>query len=253
MSSVNNSYISVEDTSGFVAGEYIVIDTAEPQIVKIQDVVSGRLNLKSNVSGPIPSGTKIYKSYGSYTDNSFVFGKTRDLSVSSKERYIILNDDAQPLILTKKYTPNSGYASQINIPSTARGAIKKVGVQARVNGNPGGLKCYIIDPTNNATDVTTLRTIEELKNDGKVIGESSLLYSSEATGSYNEVYFEFNSPVILEKSNYIFLFVQIDADTHNYWELKGLRGETSMDLQTNSKLYSFSEGTGLLNSKYNSL
>lgn len=246
MSSVSNSFIAVEDTSSFIAGEYIVVGTTEPQIVKIQDVASStRLNLKSNVTGPISSGTKIYKSYGSYSDSSFVFGKQKGVSVSNKEKYIILNDDAQPLILTKKYTPNSGYASQINIPSTARGAVKRVGVQARVNGNPGGLRCYIIDPTNNATDVTTLHTIEALKKDGKVIAESSLLHSSEATGSYNELYFDFNKPVILEKSNYIFLFVQIDADMNNYWELKGLRGETSMDLQTNSKLYSFSEGTGL--------
>lgn len=246
MSSVSNSFIAVEDTSEFIAGEYIVINTNEPQIVKVQDVASAtRLNLASNVAGPIVSGTEIFKAYGSYSNGAFVFGSHRDLSVSSKERYIILNDDAQPLLLTKKYTPNSGYAAQINIPSTARGAVKKVGVQAKVTGHPGGLKCYIIDPTNNTTDVAALSTIEQLKQDGKIIGESNLLYSSEATGAFNEMYFEFSNPIILEKSNYMFLFVQIDADTNNYWELKGLRGETNMDLQTNSKLYSFSEGAGL--------
>ena len=53
----------------------------------------------------------------------FVFGKRKDISVAPQEKYIILNDDAQPMMLTKKYTPNSGYAAQINIPSTARGAI----------------------------------------------------------------------------------------------------------------------------------
>ena len=246
MSSVSNSFISVEDTSEFIAGEYIVINTNEPQVVKIQDVVnSTRLNLSSNVAGPIASGTEIFKAYGSYNNGAFVFGSKKDLSVSSKERYIILNDDAQPLLLTKKYTPNSGYAAQINIPSTARGAIRKVGVQAKVTGHPGGLKCYVIDTTNNTNDVTSLPTIVELKEDGKVIGESNLLYSSEATSSFNEMYFEFSKPVILEKSNYMFLFVQIDADTNNYWELRGLRGENNMDLQTNSKLYSFSDGVGL--------
>lgn len=246
MSSVSNSFISVEDTSEFIAGEYIVINTNEPQIVKIQDVVnSTRLNLASNVAGPIASGTEIFKVYGSYNNGAFVFGSKKDLSVSSKERYIILNDDAQPLLLTKKYTPNSGYAAQINIPSTARGAVRKVGVQAKVTGHPGGLKCYVIDTTNNTNDVTSLPTIVELKEDGKVIGESNLLYSSEATSSFNEMYFEFSEPVILEKSNYMFLFVQIDADTNNYWELRGLRGENNMDLQTNSKLYSFSDGVGL--------
>lgn len=246
MSSVSNSFISVEDTSEFIAGEYIVINTNEPQIVKIQDVVnSTRLNLVSNVAGPIASGTEIFKAYGSYNNGAFVFGSKKDLSVSSKERYIILNDDAQPLLLTKKYTPNSGYAAQINIPSTARGAVRKVGVQAKVTGHPGGLKCYVIDTTNNTNDVTSLPTIVELKEDGKVIGESNLLYSSEATSSFNEMYFEFSEPVILEKSNYMFLFVQIDADTNNYWELRGLRGENNMDLQTNSKLYSFSDGVGL--------
>lgn len=246
MSSASNSFISVEDTSEFIAGEYIVINTNEPQVVKIQDVVnSTRLNLSSNVAGPIASGTEIFKTYGSYNNGAFVFGSKKDLSVSSKERYIILNDDAQPLLLTKKYTPNSGYAAQINIPSTARGAVRKVGVQAKVTGHPGGLKCYVIDTTNNTNDVTSLPTIVELKEDGKVIGESNLLYSSEATSSFNEMYFEFSEPVILEKSNYMFLFVQIDADTNNYWELRGLRGENNMDLQTNSKLYSFSDGVGL--------
>lgn len=217
MSSVSNSFISVEDTSEFIAGEYIVINTNEPQIVKVQDVASAtRLNLASNVAGPIASGTEIFKAYGSYSNGAFVFGSHRDLSISSKERYIILNDDAQPLLLTKKYTPNSGYAAQINIPSTARGAVKKVGVQAKVTGHPGGLKCYIIDPANNTTDITALSTIEQLKQDGKIIGESNLLYSSEATGAFNEMYFEFSNPIILEKSNYMFLFVQIDADTNNY-------------------------------------
>ena len=246
MSSVSNGYIAVEDTSEFIAGEYIVINTNEPQIVKVQDVASAtRLNLASNVTGPNASGTEIFKAYGCYNNGAFVFGSQRDLSISSKERYIILNDDAQPLLLTKKYTPNSGYAAQINIPSTARGAVKKVGVQAKVTGHPGGLKCYVIDPTNNTTDITALSTIEQLKQDGKIIGESNLLYSSEATGAFNEMYFEFSNPIILEISNYMFLFVQIDADTNNYWELRGLRGENNMDLQTNSKLYSFSEGAGL--------
>lgn len=244
MSSTSNNFIAVEDTSEFVAGEYIVINTVEPQIVKIQDIESTRLKLVSPV-GSIPSGTEIYKTYGSYSNGAFVFGKQKELSIANKERYIILNDDAQPLLLTKKYSPYSGYASQINIPSTARGAIRKVGIQARVTGNPGGLRCYVIDPTNNATDVTSLHTLEAIQQDGKVIGESNLLYASEATGAFNEMFFEFNNPIILDKSNYIFLFVQIDADANNYWELKGLRGESSMDLQTNSKLYSFSQGNGL--------
>ena len=245
MSSVSNSYISVEDTSDFIAGEYIVVNTTEPQIVKIQDVVnSSRLNLEFSIAGPIPSGTNIYKVYGSYANGGFVFGKQKDLSVSSQERYIILNDDAQPLLLTKKYVPNSGYVAQVNIPSTARGAVKRVGVQAKVTGHPGGLKCYVVDTTNNTNDVLTMSTIEQLKQDGKIIGESNLLYASEATGSFNELYFDFNNTIVLEKSNYMFLFVQIDADNNNYWELRGLRGETNMDLQTNSKLYSFADGAG---------
>ena len=244
-SAIDVSTLSVEDASELYRGEYIVIGNDNPQIAKIEDIGSnGKVILESNIKGPIDSDTEIYKTYGSYNDSSFVFGTHKGMSISSKEKYIILNDDAQPLILTKQYTPNSGYASQINIPSTAKGAIRRVGVQARVNGNPGGLRCYVIDPTNNATDITTLHTIEELKDDGKIIGESNLLYSSEATSAYNEMYFEFNTPIVLDKSNYIFLFVQIDADTNNYWELKGLRGETSMDLQTNSKLYIFSEGPG---------
>ena len=217
MSSVSNSFISVEDTSDFIAGEYIVINTNEPQIVKIQDVVSStRLNLASNVTGPIATGTTIYKTYGSYNDGSFVFGKKKDISIANKERYIILNDDAQPLLLSKLYTPNSGYAAQINIPSTAKGAIRKVGVQAKVTGYPGGLKCLVIDPSNNATDITSLPTIEELKNDGKIIGESNLIYASQATSAFNELYFEFPENVILDKSKYIFLIVQIDADQNNY-------------------------------------
>lgn len=245
-SSVINNYISVEDTSNLYAGEYIVIDTNEPQIAQIQDITSSnRVDLVVSIAGPIPSGTNIYKSYGSYHNGSFVFGKQEDIAISSKEKYIILNDDIQPLILTKKYTPNSGYAAQINIPSTAKGAIRKVGIQAKVTGYPGGLKCYVIDPTNNTNDILSIATIEALKEDGKIIGESNLIYASEATQAYNELYFEFNDTIILDKSKYLFLFVQIDADNNNYWELKGLRGETNMDLQTNSKLYSFSDGVGL--------
>lgn len=247
MSQVQIGFLTVEDVSDFIAGEYIVIETEEPQIVKIQDITgSDRIDLVSNVTGPIPSGTKISKSYGTYNEGMFVFGKRKDVAVAPQEKYIILNDDAQPLMLTKKYTPNSGYAAQINIPSTARGVIRKVGIQGKVTGNPGGLRCYVIDPMNNNEDVFTMITIEQMKQQGKIIGESNLVYASQATSSFNEMYFEFDKLINLEKSNYVFLFVQTDADNNNYWELKGLRGQTNIDLQTNSKLYSFTEGNPLI-------
>ena len=246
MSTNQTSFITVEDSSDFMTGEYIVIGTNEPQITKVQDIVSAnRINLTSTITGPIPSGTQIFKSYGSYSDGSFVFGKKKDVSVSSQEKYIILNDDAQPILLTKKYTPNSGYCAQINIPSTARGAIRRIGVQARRTGFPGALKCYVVDPTNTGTDIFTLATIEQLKEDGKIIGESDLLYPAQANQAFNELFFNFSNTIVLDKPNYMFLFVQIDADTNNYWELKGLRGKDSIDLQTNSKLFSFDNGAGL--------
>lgn len=247
LSQTQLGYITVEDVSNLTAGEYIVIETAIPQIAQIQDITgSDRINLTTNINGPVPMGTKISKSYGTYNQGMFVFGKQKDIAVSSQERYVILNDDAQPMSLVKKYTPNSGYAAQINIPSTARGAIKRIGVQAKVTGNPGGLRCYVIDPLSNVEDVFTMTTIQEMKQQGKIIAESNLLYSSNATQSFNELYFDFNDIVVLEKQNYMFLFVQVDADNNNYWELKGLRGETSIDLQTNSKLYSFTEGNPLI-------
>ena len=247
LSQTQLGYITVEDVSNLTAGEYIVIETAIPQIAQIQDITgSDRINLTTNINGPVPMGTKISKSYGTYNQGMFVFGKQKDIAVSSQERYVILNDDAQPMSLVKKYTPNSGYAAQINIPSTARGAIKRIGVQAKVTGNQGGLRCYVIDPLSNVEDVFTMTTIQEMKQQGKIIAESNLLYSSNATQSFNELYFDFNDIVVLEKQSYMFLFVQVDADNNNYWELKGLRGETSIDLQTNSKLYSFTEGNPLI-------
>lgn len=247
MSQVSLGYIVVEDVSNFTAGEYITIETDEPQIVKIQDISgSDRINLVSNVAGPIPVGTKITKSYGAYNEGGFVFGKRKDIAVAPQEKYIILNDDAQPMMLTKKYTPNSGYAAQINIPSTAKGAIRRIGIQAKVTGFPGGLRCYVIDNTTNNEDVFTMTTIKDMKEQGKIIAESNLIYASQATQSFNELYFEFPSVVVLDKKSYIFLFVQTDADTNNYWELKGLRGEQAIDLQTNSKLYSFTEGNSLI-------
>ena len=246
MSQVQIGYLSVEDVSNITVGEYIVVETDEPQIVKVQDITGDdRINLVNNIKGPIPSGTKISKSYGAYNEGMFVFGKRKEIAVAPQEKYIILNDDAQPMMLTKKYTPNSGYAAQINIPSTARGAVRRVGVQAKVTGFPGGLRCYVIDPMSNVEDVFSMITIKDMKEQGKVIAESNLVYASQATQSFNELYFEFPSVVTIDKPNYIFLFVQTDADTSNYWELKGLRGETNIDLQTNSKLYSFTEGTPL--------
>ena len=161
LSQTQLGYITVEDVSNLTAGEYIVIETAIPQIAQIQDITgSDRINLTTNINGPVPMGTKISKSYGTYNQGMFVFGKQKDIAVSSQERYVILNDDAQPMSLVKKYTPNSGYAAQINIPSTARGAIKRIGVQAKVTGNPGGLRCYVIDPLSNIEDVFTMTTIQ---------------------------------------------------------------------------------------------
>ena len=247
VSQVQVGYLPVEDVSNLTAGEYIVIETEVPQVAKIEDITgTDRINLTANINGPIPVGTRISKSYGTYNEGMFVFGKRKEVSVASQEKYIILNDDAQPMSLVKKYTPNSGYAAQINIPSTARGAIKRVGVQAKVTGNPGGLRCLVIDPLSNVEDVFAMTTLEEMKQKGKIIAQSNLLYASNATQSFNELYFEFNEVVALEKQNYIFLFVQVDADNYNYWELKGLRGETNIDLQTNSKLYSFTEGNALI-------
>lgn len=246
MSQVQIGFLTVEDVSNVTAGEYIVVETNEPQIVKVQDITGNdRINLVNNIKGPIASGTKISKSYGTYNEGMFVFGKKKEVAVAPQEKYIILNDDAQPMMLTKKYTPNSGYAAQINIPSTARGAVRRVGVQAKVTGFPGGLRCYVIDPMSNIEDVFSMITINEMKEQGKIIAESNLVYASQATQSFNELYFEFPSVVTIDKPNYIFLFVQTDADNNNYWELKGLRGETNIDLQTNSKLYSFTEGTPL--------
>lgn len=244
MSQIQLGYLIVEDTSELTAGEYICINTSSPQIVQIQEVTGkDRVNLVTNITGPISRGTEVTKALGIYDEGMFIFGKNKNVTIAPQEKYIILNDDAQPLLLTKKYTPNSGYAAQINIPSTARGAIRRVGVQAKVTGFPGGLRCYVIDNTNNNEDVFTMTTIEEMKEKGKIIGESNLLYPSQATQAFNELYFEFPEIVMAEKSNYTFLFVQIDADHNNYWELRGLKGENSMDLQTNSKLYSFSEGS----------
>ena len=46
MSQVQVGYISVEDTSEFTVGEYIVVETDTPQIVKIQDITgSDRIDL----------------------------------------------------------------------------------------------------------------------------------------------------------------------------------------------------------------
>lgn len=245
LSSSTIGSISVEDASDLIAGEYIVINTTEPQIARIQDIAGTKVTLETTITGPVVNGTEIYKTLGTYSNGCFVFGENQQVAVSSQEKYIILNDDAQPMLLTKKYTPNSGYAAQINIPSTARGAIKRIGVQAKVTGFPGGLKCFIIDPSNNSNDITSLTTIEQMKEDGKIIGESNLLYPSQASQSFNELYFDFTETIILSKSNYMFLFVQIDADNNNYWELKGLRGTNNIDLQTNSKLFSFADGVGL--------
>lgn len=239
------SYLTVEDSSDFIAGEYLVVNTTTPQIARVQDIQGiNRINLTGAIAGPIPNGTEIFKSYGSYADGSFVFGKRKDVSLSTEEKYIILNDDAQPMMLNKKYTPNSGYCAQINIPSTARGAVKRIGVQARRTGFPGALKCYVIDATSTIADVFALTTIEQLKQEQKIIGESDLLYPSQANQTFNELYLNFSTPVVLDKPNYMFLFVQIDADTDNYWELRGLRGKESIDLQTNSKLFDFDEGAG---------
>lgn len=102
MSQVQVGYISVEDTSDFAVGEYIVVETDSPQIVKIQDISgSDRIDLVNNIKGPIPVGTKISKSYGTYNQGMYVFGKRKDVSVATQEKYIILNDDAQPMLLTK--------------------------------------------------------------------------------------------------------------------------------------------------------
>ena len=92
LSQLQTSHVLVEDVSSFIVGEYIVIDTDVPQIAKVLSITgTDRIDFEKGVAGPIPAGTKILSSCGTYNEGMFVFGKKRDIAIAAQEKYIVLN------------------------------------------------------------------------------------------------------------------------------------------------------------------
>lgn len=244
------SDITVVDASQLLVGEYIVIeDAGKCFLTKIIKKSGNRLFISPSINGPLSTIAVIKRSLGMYHNSSFLFGEEHGQLISDKEKHIILNDDygdgdggigrALPRLLKNNY----GFATHFKVPNSVAGAITKFTVAVRGAGRPGILKCYIADPdTSDGLDIFKMASIEEMKEAGKIVGESDGLTSDILTASFIDRDFTFSTPAILKSKRYVAIIKTLEADENNYWELRGIIRYGGGDLHTNIDLYQVREG-----------
>ena len=208
-----------------------------------------RLFISPSIDGPLSTVAVIKRFLGMYYNNSFLFGEEYGQLISDKEKHIILNDDfgdgqsSTGMALPRMNKNNYGFATHFKVPNSVVGAITKFTVAVRGAGRPGMLKCYIIDPEDNdGKDIWSMKSIEEMREAGKVVGESDGLASDILTGAFVDREFIFSTPAMVTNKRYVAIIKTLEADENNYWELRGLIKYGGGDLHTNIDLYQVREG-----------
>lgn len=212
------SDITVLDTSDLEVGEFIVIEDGKNKyITRITNKEDNRLFISPSITGPFDTTAVIKKTLGMYMNGTFLFGETLGQIITNKERYVMLNDDTNTFALPRISRADNGYATMFKVPESAKGAIKRFSINLRAFGNPGNLKCYIVDPSDNdGVSVFNMATISQMKEANKVLGESDSISSDSASASFNELDFIFSNPAIVEGKNYIAIIKCLEADEANY-------------------------------------
>lgn len=215
ISSVSISDITVTDVSDVCIGEYLVIKTPiQETVVKIKDIQSNRLILDKTtpLSGPLAIDTTyITKTMGEYNDGAFIYGKKDTDIIDVNEVNVILKDGKIRKNIHEINASDSGFATTMTCPISAKGILKKVSVSLACLGNPGFVKAYIY--TKSKEDKFTL------------LGESEAVSSSFATSSLRDLDFIFNiakTKIELEAGEeYIVLIKTSYADASNKWFVGG--------------------------------
>lgn len=228
------SDITVVDASELLVGEYIVVeDAGRCFLTKIMRKEGNRLFISPSINGPLSTVAVIKRSLGMYHNSSFLFGEEHGQIISDREKHIILNDDTNTKALPRINKSNHGFATEFKVPKSVQGAITKFTVSLRGKGSPGVLKCYVADPRDNdGLSIYNMGTIEEMREAGKILGESDAISSSVITAAFNEREFVFSNPVLLEDKRYTIIIKCMSADEDNYWEFLGTSKDASAEIET---------------------
>lgn len=237
------SDITVIDSSEIEIGEFIVIEEGENKyITKVTNKEGNRLFINPSITGPFDNTAVIKKALGMYHNGTFLFGETLGQIITPKEKYVMLNDDTNTFALPRITKADNGYAVMFKVPESAKGAIKRFSLNLRAFGAPGNLKCYIADPSDaDGQNIFNMATLNDMKEAGKIIGESDSVTNDLASSAFNEIDFNFRNPAIVEGKVYVAIVKCLDADESNYWEVMGIRKAGGGDLQTNMKLFYYKE------------
>lgn len=244
------SDITVVDASELLVGEYIVVEDAGRNfLTKIIKKEGNRLFISPSINGPLSTVAVIKRTLGMYYNSSFLFGEEYGQLISDKEKHIILNDDygdgesSTGRALPRMSKNNYGFATHFKVPTSVAGAITKLTVAVRGAGRPGVLKCYIADPdVSDGLNIFDMATIEEMREAGKIVGESDAITADVLTTSFVDRDFIFSTPAMLKNKRYVAIIKTLEADEDNYWELRGIIRYGGGDLHTNIDLYQVREG-----------
>ena len=214
-------------------------------ISKVIQKSGNKIKIESGVTELSEENTLLHKSLGEYNKGTFSFSKITYNSPDTKERYTMLNDDSNlsKCIINKN---NTGFATIIKIPSKCAGFLTKFTVSGKAYGNPGTLKCYVVDG-----DVNYIKSIAKTNGLSRIEDDNSLVAisgSMTTIKSENEIIFDFTKteydnngmyPIINDKE-YCFIIEADNVDTNDYWEIDfGKKKNLNEDLQTNNYSFDF--------------
>lgn len=249
ISLLDNAIIN-QKTNIFNNNDWLIVEknklTRDSNIIsKVIQKSGNKIKIESGVTELSEENTLLHKSLGEYNKGTFSFSKIIYNSPDIKERYTMLNDDSNlsKCIIDKN---NTGFATIVKIPNKCAGFLTKFTVSGKAYGNPGALKCYVVDGDfNYIKSIEKTNGLSRIEEDGSLIATSNLMT---IVKSENEITFDFTKteydnngiyPKVDDKE-YCFIIEADNVDTNDYWEIDfGKKKNLNEDLQTNNYSFDF--------------
>lgn len=260
--------VKAEEIKYFSEGDYVVVvngddieDNTNRALLKI-DRISGTTLIFNGYTGfPIKADqTHVYRSFGNVYKNAYVFGSFQQQQASTTSEIYTGVDDDNYRTRRKIRVSHTGFATTFRIsPSRAKGIssyfLSSIEICAKQIGNPGPLKCYVI----NAVHINDFEDPIQAREDGYILAESQPLTLNAKDGE-SVVTFDFlqnGEYALLEnidqgidgdnnRTRFCMIIEALFADSANYYEILFLQHydsdtNTLSDLQLNNIVYEYSE------------
>lgn len=211
----------------FEPGKKFVIkrsDTEEETVVTVREVnKAGKVNFEPSVNY-LDNMDKIglFKTTGEYINNTFSFSEIKKAVSEQTERYYTQSDDTDTkyLVINQPYT---GYAVTFKVPRGINssegisGALSKFAIRAQAVGNPGGIRCHVLDidavDSNGQLD-PKFDNITDAINKGYVLATSEIIHSTKDNlTKENDIYFDFYGGVHHNYKNGVKEEGKVDGET----------------------------------------